>query len=157
MDIFTWLGSTALVNWLLTTGWVYPWVISFHSIGMGFLVGVMYMLCLRLLGFGDFQVAPFERYMLVVRIAFTISLFTGAILFVLQAEKFFYSPTFRIKMLLIVFALLSTFFLTRALFGRDAEWPGTGNAPGKLRLMAALTLVFWTGAIVAGRLTAYLP
>lgn len=157
MDIFTWLNGTALVNWLLTTGWVYPWVISFHSIGMGFLVGIMYMLCLRLFGFGDFPVAPFERYMLIVRIAFTVSLVTGATLFVLQAEKFFYSPTFRIKMLLIVFALLSTFFLTRSLFGRHARWSGNGDAPGGIRTLAALTFVFWTGAIVAGRLTAYLP
>jgi hypothetical protein len=157
MDLFLWLDSNSLVSWLKTTSWVYPWVLSFHSIGMGFLVGVIFMIGLRVVGFGRYAIAPLERFLLVVRIAFTVSLVTGVILFVIDAERFFYSPTFRVKLLLIVLGGVSGWFLARMVFAKGTDWVGTGEAPQATKLVAAVTLVCWTGAITAGRLTAYLP
>lgn len=157
MAFLLWIENSSLVNWLITTTWVYPWVISFHSIGMGFLVGVIYMLALRVLGFGRFSIAPLEKFLLVVRIAFGISLCTGIILFILDVQHFFFSPTFRVKMLLIVLGAISGLMLTKAVFRDGAGWLEDGRAPQSARAIAAVTLLCWTGAIVAGRLTAYLP
>jgi len=155
MDFLVWLENSALVGWLITTSWVYPWVISFHSIGMGFLVGVIFVIALRVLGVGSFPIAPLERFLLVVRIAFGVSLATGTLLFVLDAQHFYSSPTFRIKMLLIVAGALSGLILSRRVFGNGGL--GTGPVPAATKAVAAIALVSWAGAIVAGRLTAYLP
>jgi len=155
MDLLVWLENSAFVGWLIATTWVYPWVISFHSIGMGFLVGVIFVIGLRVLGVGSFPIAPLERFLLVVRIAFGVSLVTGTLLFVLDAAHFYSSPTFRIKMLLIVVGALSGLMLSRRVFGNGGL--GAAPAPAATRVLAAVALASWAGAIVAGRLTAYLP
>ena len=156
MSFLNWLASTALVNWLITTSWVYPWVISFHSIGMGFLVGIIFVIVLRVFGLLSFPLAPLERFLFVVQIAFGVSLLTGITLFIIDAEHFFFSPTFRIKMLLIVLGAIMGLILTRMIFGTGPAGPPSADS-GKAKVVAGLTFVCWAGAIFAGRLTAYLP
>ena len=104
MQFLAWLETNGFSQWVLTTSWVYPWVIAFHSIGMGFLVGVVAMIALRTLGVGTFPIAPLERYLTVVHVALAVNVASGLTLFVIQAQEFFFSPTFRIKMLMIVAA-----------------------------------------------------
>ena len=156
MDFLAWLENSAFVGWLLTTGWVYPWVISLHSIAMGFLVGTIFMIALRVLGFGRFSIAPLARFLLVVRIAFAVSLTTGILLFVLDAQRFISSPTFLTKMLFIVLGAVTGLLLSSVAFHDHGSEPSAGDAR-KAKVLAAVSLVCWVGAIFAGRLTAYLP
>ncbi|MGD2167345.1 MAG: hypothetical protein PVF63_04510 [Gammaproteobacteria bacterium] len=157
MEFLNWLETNGFSNWVLTTSWVYPWVIAFHSIGMGFLVGVVSMIGLRILGFGSFPVAPLSKFLLIVRIAFVLNVATGLIMFVIDAQQFFFSPTFRVKMLLVALGIVTGWLLSTQVFGDKATWDGQGNAPQSVRLIAGASVVCWVGAIVAGRLTAYLP
>lgn len=157
MGFLLWLETNAFTGWVLTTGWVYPWTISFHSIGMGFLVGVIYMLSLRVLGFGRFPVAGLEWFLIIVRIAVTVSLATGILLFMLDADRFFFSPTFRVKLLMIVLGGISAWILTHMVFRDGVGVLDRNERALAPKLVAGVTIVCWTGAIVAGRLTAYLP
>lgn len=157
MQLLTWIDNSALVEWLTFTSWVYPWVISFHSIGMAFLVGVLLMIILRVLGVGSFSIAPLGRFMVVVRIAFTLTLLTGVTLLIIDVQRFVFSPTFQIKMLFIVLAGGFAIALIRMTFRDGAVWSASGPAPTAVRVVAAVSLVCWAGAIAAGRLTAYLP
>lgn len=159
MDILLWIEGSSFVEWTRTTGWVYPWVISFHSIGMGFLVGVIFMVVLRVLGLGSFPVARLERFLLVVLIAFIVSLASGIVLFALDAQRFFLSPSFRIKILLIVLGATTSWILARMAFRDDAAWSVNegSTAPVSAKMVAGLSFLCWAGAILAGRLTAYLP
>lgn len=157
MEFLNWLQTNSFSNWALVTTWVYPWVIAFHSIGMGFLVGVVSMIGIRVLGVGSFPVAPLVRFLTVVRIAFVVNVVTGLIMFVIDAERFFFSPTFRVKMILIALGIVSGWLLSTRIFDDNAVWDGEGDAPQPAKLIAGISLVCWVGAIVAGRLTAYLP
>lgn len=157
MDFLVWLEGNSFSNWVLTTSWVYPWVISFHSIGMGFLVGIVFMIVFRVLGFGSFAVAPLEKFLIIARIAFVVNLLSGITLFSIDAQRFFYSPTFRIKLLCIVLGAATGLTLFRMTFRDEAAWSRTGSAPPTMKAVAAISLVCWSGAILAGRLTAYLP
>jgi hypothetical protein len=152
-----WLQSSAFSNWVLTTTWVYPWVISFHSIGMGFLVGIVFMIVFRVLGFGSFPIAPLQKFLIVARIALGVNVLSGITLFAIDAQDFYNSPTFRIKMLCIVLGAITSLALFRMTFRDDVAWLDTGNAPPATKAVAAMSFVFWAGAITAGRLTAYLP
>jgi hypothetical protein len=157
MQLLTWIDNSALVEWLTFTSWVYPWVISFHSIGMAFLVGVLLMIILRVLGVGSFSIAPLGRFIVVVRIAFALTLLTGVTLLIIDVQRFVFSPTFQIKMLFIVLAGGFAIALIRMTFRDGADWSASGSAPMAVRVVAAVSLVCWAGAIAAGRLTAYLP
>lgn len=157
MAILEWLQTNAFSEWVLTTSWVYPWVIAFHSIGMGFLVGVIAMISLRTLGFGNYPIAPLERFLIVVHVALAINVISGLTLFVIQAPEFFYSPTFQVKILLIVAGIVSGALLNDRLFGEKARASGAAEPVRSTKAIAGITLFCWAGAIVAGRMTAYLP
>ena len=124
---------------------------------MGFLVGVILMLGLRVLGFGRYSIAPMQRFLVVVWVALAVSFTTGTALFVADAPRFFESPTFRVKALLIVLAGVTVWMLCRAVFRSDAGWTGEGDAPAGTKILAGISLACWIGAILAGRMTAYLP
>jgi hypothetical protein len=115
------------------------------------------MIVLRVLGFGRFSIAPLEKFLRVVWTAFALSLATGIALFAADAPRFFFSPTFRIKALLIVLGGVTTWALIKTVFRDGAGWSEAGDAPLAAKVIAGVSLMCWVGAIFAGRLTAYLP
>jgi hypothetical protein len=151
------LQESALAEWAGTTTWVYPWFNSLHATGMGFLVGTVFVLCLRVLGVGSYPIAPLRRFLLVVRIAFVVNLISGFVLFSIDAERFFGSPTFRVKFLCLALGVVTGVALSRSIFPRNRELAPDFVPSPKVKAYALLALVFWSGAILAGRLTAYLP
>ena len=157
MNFLVWLQTSAIGEAVRTSLWVYPWVNAFHSVGMGFLVGVLSMISLRVLGFGSFSLAPFKKFLVVVQVAIAVNVLTGVMLFAGDAQGFFSSPTFRIKALFIVLAGTTAWVLVRRVFREGVSWSQTGDAPQAVKVIAAASLVCWTGAIFAGRMTAYLP
>lgn len=157
MGLITALENSALASWASTTTWVYPWVNSLHAVGMGFLVGIVFVLSLRVLGVGSYPIAPLKKFLLVARIAFVVNLVSGFILFSIDAVRFFTSPTFQVKFLCLVLGIATGLALARSIFPRGADVTADFVPPPKARLYAALAIVFWSGAILAGRMTAYLP
>lgn len=162
MDFFLWYQNSFIGEAVRGTEpsmlWVYPWVNGFHSVGMGFLVGVLLMIILRVLGFGQFSLAPLRKFILVVQLAIVVNVVTGLVLFAGDAERFAQSPTFRLKALLLVAGAVTAWLLVRRVFGRDgADWSKAGEASPASKAIAALSLVCWIGAVFAGRMTAYLP
>lgn len=155
MDLLLWYQESAIGEAVRTTLWVYPWVNAFHSVGMGFLVGVLAMVSLRVLGFGQFPLAPLRKYLFIVQIAIAVNLLTGLMLFAGDAQGFFSSPTFRVKGLLVVLGGITAWLMVKRAF--SAEPRADGTSPQAVKAIAAASLVFWLGAIFAGRMTAYLP
>jgi hypothetical protein len=156
MGLITWLDNSALASWAESTTWVYPWVNSLHATGMGFLVGTVFVLSLRALGVGSYPIAPLKKFLLVARVAFVVNLISGFILFSIDAERFFTSPTFRVKFLCLALGVAAGLGLARSMFPRDAD-QSVSLVPTSAKAYAVLAIVFWSGAILAGRLTAYLP
>jgi hypothetical protein len=124
---------------------------------MGFLVGIVFIMSLRVLGVGSYPIAPLRKFLLVARIAFVVNLLSGFILFSIDAERFFTSPTFRVKFVCLVLGVVAGLALARSIFPRDADVSANFVPPPKAKLYAVLAIVFWSGTILAGRLTAYLP
>lgn len=60
-------------------------------------------------------------------------------------------------MLLVVLGGILTWRLSSTLFRGHAQAGEAAARPPPAKLQASLTLAFWVGAIIAGRLTAYLP
>jgi hypothetical protein len=157
MGLMTALENSAFADWAATTTWVYPWVNGLHATGMGFLVGIVFVLSLRVLGVGTYPIAPLKRFLLVVRIAFVVNVLSGFILFSIDAGRFFTSPTFRVKFLCLALGIVAGLALARSVFPRDTDTPASFVPPPRAKVYAVLAIVFWSGAILAGRLTAYLP
>jgi len=157
MEFLAWYQGSAIGEAVRTSTWVYPWVNAFHSVGMGFLVGVLAMISLRVLGFGTFPIDSLRKFVHVAQGAFLINLTTGLMLFAGDAQHFFMSPTFRVKAILVVSGLIISWVLVRRVFTEEAGQTSAGGSPQAARVIAAASLLIWVGAIFAGRLTAYLP
>jgi hypothetical protein len=133
----------------------YPSMIAAHAIGMAIMVGLSLVLDLRLLGwFAAIPPQALQRLFGLAWIGFGINFLSGSALFSAQATSYIVDVVFMTKMVLVFLGAITTAVLQPAI-AQAASWPG-GQAPGGTRAIAAIAIVLWLGAIITGRLTAYL-
>jgi hypothetical protein len=155
VGFLTWLEATGLAEWVRTSTAGYPMMITCHAIGMGIMVGLSVMLDFRLLGgFAGIPVAALHRLLGIAWIGFGINFLSGVALFSSQATAYIVNVVFMTKLALVFLGAIAAAILQPQL-AHAGSWPG-GRAPGGTRTLAFLSIVFWLGAIVLGRLTAYL-
>jgi hypothetical protein len=117
------------------------------------LAGASAVIDLRLLGFGrGIPLRSMGTLFQVIWGGFVLNAITGTMLFIADATKRANDPYFALKMVLIALGLATVVMTRRTIFAGDQE-PAT--IPGSAKLLAAASLVFWGGAITAGRLLAY--
>jgi hypothetical protein len=158
MGFLEWLQGTPFGLWVGESLWAYPLFETMHTIGMAMLVGSLGLINLRVLGYKpELPIMGTQRLLPLAWLGFTLNLVSGASLFASDAVYFWESYTFRIKLVLIILgginaALLGARVFKEAPAGAPPVVPTNG-----VKWIAATSLVFWFGAICAGRLIAYLP
>ena len=155
-----WLESTAPSTWLResTSLWAFPFVLCMHTFGMAVLAGLNSALALRLLGVAPrVPLAPLGQLFPVMWAGFWINALSGAALLIADAATMMVSWVFWIKMAAIALAIVNLVFIRRLMFGGEARAAMDRNAvPLRVKLLAGTSLLCWTIAMTAGRLTAYL-
>jgi len=156
MQVLAWIHDTAIGEWVRASEWGYPIVLTAHAIGMAVVVGAVLVFDLRVLGFARrMPLAWFDRIYPLAWLGFGLNALSGAALFTGDPEKFVASRPFQIKIALILAGAVAIFMLGRSLQTQMAAAADT-RAPARARVIAALSIVFWLGAITAGRLIAYI-
>ena len=109
---------------------------------------------LRILGFAPaLRLSAMEKFFPVLWFGFWVNAITGTILLAVDATNKLANPDFYVKMIFIALALVNLRMLRTHVF-RDALID-RGPTSRKARILAILSLIFWLGAITAGRLLAY--
>ena len=132
----------------------FPGILLLHTIGMTLVVGVAIAIDAKILGFArQLPLEPMQKFIPVLWVGFWLNAATGAILLIANATTVLRNPDFYVKMALIVLALINLRFVRNRIL-RD---PHIDKRPlsSNDRVLAAASLVCWLGAIVAGRLLAY--
>jgi hypothetical protein len=164
VGVLVWLEATGLAEWVRSSTIGYPLMITCHAIGMGVMVGLALVLDARLLGrFADISYSALHRFLGVAWIGFGINFLSGSCLFttgsatkyIWNVEKGDWNYIFMTKMVLVILGAISAAILQNIVGRESASW-GTGAAPAKVQFIAILSVIFWTMAIVTGRLTAYI-
>jgi MFS-type transporter involved in bile tolerance (Atg22 family) len=84
-------------------------------------------------------------------IGFWVNALTGTILLAVNATKLTHNPDFYVKLVFIALAVINIFLLKKhALIEEEGTSPSTAA-----RILAVTSLIFWLGAIISGRLLAY--
>jgi hypothetical protein len=157
VEFLSWLQATRFATAVADILWAYPVLETMHTLGMAMLVGSLGLINLRVLGFKpELPLAGTQALLPLAWIGFTFNAISGTALFTSDAVYFFSSYTFRIKLLLIVLGGINAALLGRRIFREPSAAGGPAASPGA-KWIAATSLVFWFGAIVAGRLIAYTP
>ena len=129
-------------------------VLLLHTIGMGFVVGVNAIIDVRILGFAPaVRLSAMEKFLPVLWLGFWVNAITGVILLAVDLTGKLANVDFYVKMVFIALAIINLRGIKTQVF-RD---PLIDKAPPsrKAKILAILSLVFWLGAIVSGRLLAY--
>lgn len=156
MALLTWLESLRIAVWVHESPsvWAQPTVMTFHTMGMGVVVGASWMLDMRLLGVGaHLPLSTFRWVFRAVGIALTVNVITGVLLFAARATTWGTAFPFLIKMLFVVASAATVLPLRSYVLGSS---PDQREVSGNARLLALFSILAWAGAITSGRLLAYL-
>lgn len=157
MAFLEWLQYTRPASFVAETLWAYPLFETLHTLGMALLVGSLALIDLRILGYKpELPIAGTLDLLPLAWIGFSVNLLSGLALFISDAVYFWSSVTFKVKLALILLAGINAFILSQSVF-REARAGQAVTVGPVIRLVAGASLVFWVGAIIAGRLIAYLP
>lgn len=158
MSVFEWLEGTQVALWVGESLWGYPLLLGVHIVGLAVVAGIFLMLDLRVLGLaGSLEYGAFRDLFPLAWAGLALNAMSGLALFSSQATTFILSPPFLVKIGCIAIGVVLAVMLRRRLTAEAAAWDEVGASGGDAaRPVAVLSLVAWVGAIIAGRLIAYL-
>lgn len=147
MSFLAWVEQTSLAIWVGESLYGYPFLLGMHVVGLSVIVGLTTITNLRLLNVvGEIAPKSLVALLKIAWIGFAINAISGLALFSSQATYFITSTPFLSKIALISCGVVSTALIQHRL--------AIGATVSKY--LALVSLLFWLGAIVAGRLIAYL-
>ena len=153
-DLFTSIEGSTLAAWVRESPsiWAYATILTLHTVGLAIVVGANVVVDLRLLGWAKGIPPESLRALFPIMWAgFAINFASGVLLFMADATTKSGQRVFYVKLACITLALLAARTISKRLRQQDGE-----AVPGNLRALATVSLLLWAGAIVAGRLMAYL-
>jgi hypothetical protein len=156
MHFLEFLENLAFSQWVKNapTIWAFPTILVLHTIGMGIVAGGSAMLSLMILGcWPAVPIKPFVRVFPYMWAAFWLNAVTGTMMLIADATTKLTMLDFYLKMT-FVFTGIYLLARTRRQVFDDPQLdkaPVTGNA----KMLAWASLGCWFGAIIAGRLMAY--
>lgn len=156
MELLTSLEQSGFATWLRESPsiWAYPTILTLHTLGLGVLVGGSAVLDLRLLGFAPaIPLPPLERLFPAMWIGFWVNALSGAMLFTGDPTGKGTTRLFMAKLAIVAAGVLVLVALRRTVYGRRGDVAAVTTTS---RALAAVSLVLWFLAIVAGRYMAYL-
>jgi hypothetical protein len=146
-----WLETTGLSVWVRESPslWAFPFILIVHAWGMGFLAGSNAAVDLRILGFAPKVPLPgMTSFYPVMWFGFVINAISGVLLLVGYPTKALTNPVFYVKLGCIAIGMVVMNWLRRNVVQEDSP-------TSKGKALAALSLLVWALAIIAGRLLAY--
>jgi uncharacterized protein DUF6644 len=156
MDFLVSLEQSRFSVWVRESGSLlaFPTILLLHTYGMAVLVGIVVVIDLRILGFAPaLPLAPLEKFLPMLWVAFWINAVTGTILLLADATTKMTNPDFLVKMAFIACGVIVQRMIEKRVFQR--EQTANRPAPANTRMLAVASLICWLGAITAGRLLAY--
>ena len=156
MDFLRLIEQSGFSTWVRESSSIlaFPTVLLLHTIGMGLVVGVNAGIDLRILGLAPaLPLVPLERFLPVLWVGFWVNAVTGVTLLMADVTTKLVNVDFAVKMIFIALAIINLQVLRKRVF-RDPlidKKPISSNA----KVLALTSLIFWLGAITAGRLMAY--
>jgi len=155
--ILTWMENSALARVLLDTPWAFPTLETLHFIGLILLMGSLYVMDLRLMGFAPgIPVRAVLRFVSVSAIGFGINLVSGTLFLFTDPYRYYPNLAFRLKMLTILLAGLNLLWFKLALNMQKVMADNSFQPGLAVRWVGGISILLWTCVIVLGRMIPYL-
>ena len=156
LDFVTWLNDTNFSVALREGNYAFPIIETIHVLGLGFSVGVIMWVDLRLLGIAMRRrsVADVLDQLEPWAIGgFIIMFISGFLLLLSEPLKCYMTLAFRIKVGMLILAGLNVWYFHSQLGRNRSAWDL--QIPWRAKMVGLCSLLLWTGIVIAGRWTAY--
>ncbi len=158
LEFVAWMNELPWSIALRESQYVWPLLESTHVMTLGLFVGTAFVTDLRLLGWSLRSVRVSEvtdRLLPWTRLGFAGMVTTGFLLLFSYPERYYHNLFFRIKVILLVIAILNVFVFHRGIHQRVAEWDLDPKLPRQAFVAGAVSLSVWALIVVTGRMIAY--
>ena len=135
--------------------WVWATCQTLHFIGLSLLMGVVFLVDLRVLGFmKNISFAALHRLLPWGILGFGINLVTGMLFFIATPQQYTKNAVFYWKVLLIVLAGINALYFMLS----DEPWgiEAGVDAPLRSKLVAASAIFLWFGVLFCGHMLPFL-
>jgi hypothetical protein len=154
--VLEWLTNTPYAVWVRES-WGWPFALTLHAFGNAMVVGLIFIVCLRMLGL--FQTIPYtslNRLLPFIWAGVAIQVFSGFTLWSSKPAKYLSDGMFLWKFSLVVLGVIVTLYFHKILKREAAAWREAGAVSSWGVKVVAATALVWAAVLIAGRLTAYL-
>jgi len=156
--VLEWLENTQFSAAVRTELWGWPLALTAHVLGTALVMGFVLIIGLRLLGLFDLMpYASLRRMFPIIWAALALQLVSGFILWMTKPSQYLADVAFLLKVLLVIAGTVLTLSLYGTVTREATSWDAKGGVVSSRAVtFVAATLIVWCGALIAGRLTAYL-
>jgi hypothetical protein len=147
-----WLEATRMATTIAENDVIFPWIESVHVLAITLVVGSIFIVDLRLIGWASLDRAAHDLLSEVLPItwgAFTLAASTGFLLFAAKATTYGHNALFLTKLALVALAGLNMAAF-HIFTNRDIAHWGTASPP-TARIAGAISLLLWIGVVTCGR------
>ena len=156
MQMMMWVEQLSYSTWVRESNslWAFPMFLFAHTLGMSIVAGGAAMISMAVLGlWPNTSLRPLDRLYPYMMIGFALNAFTGISIFMKDATVYSRNLDLYVKLLFIALGMFLLFRIRRTVL--RAPDVDHGPLPPGARMLAWATLFCWLGAIVTGRLIAY--
>jgi hypothetical protein len=153
-----WLSQTSLSLAIQSHEWVIPTVQSIHIVAIGVVLGSVFMIDLRILGWAGRDQTLTQttaRFGPWLSWALCVLLVTGAGMVVGEPARELLALSFWLKMGLVAIGTVVALVFQRSLRRHESHWETELVNQSRIKVLAVVTLLIWACAVVLGRLIAY--
>jgi hypothetical protein len=149
-----WMEQSALGVCVSQSDSGYYIMLAFHAMGLAMVVGIVVMLDLWVLGLmRGIKAQAAAGLIRFAWVGLAINAISGVALFFSEANKAYYSISFRTKITLMLLGVISTLVLNKTVFQPALVLK---PPPHHAKAQAWLSIALWLSVIVVGRLMSYL-
>ncbi len=147
------LGQSLLHDFMVQVGPAFPTCETLHFIGLSLLFGSLLLVDLRAMGFfKDLPLIALHKLVPLALAGFAINAVTGLLFVAYDPPTYFGNTAFLWKMVLIAAAGVNALVFEFAVFRPLAAGNAAVEHGALIKVLAALSLLLWSGVLIAGRL-----
>jgi hypothetical protein len=153
-----WLHDTSFGTLIRESTWAEPIIETVHVLTLAGVLGFVFLLDLRLLDILMKRTpvsAIFQQFNPWLFGSFAVMLVTGITLFAGDPVLFYTTIFFKLKMLMLLAALLNVAIFDFTLGRRLTQWDAQFSTPRGAKIAGWLSLLLWTCVVACGRGIAY--
>jgi hypothetical protein len=159
LDFALWIQATDFFTYLRSSAFTYPIILTLHMVGIAMFGGMILLGDLRLLGVSmrNRSISDLiDQLRVPKRWGLLLMVVCGVLLAGSKAEEYYYNSFFRVKMALLLGVALNALIFRRSVYQNTAALDQAPAIPGQAKLAATISLLLWTGLVIAGRGIGYI-